>query len=129
MAFMMPVMKNQYNIYPTRSRKSSTCSNASRSRTASESAKSDVVLSSSPRSATSTASEPPVSRCSRAGSLGSSSETDTGSPTKVGSRLSLGKFHTKLVDKLRRKFKRKGSTDDEDGAMEDDAEKGSRSSA
>uniref|UniRef100_T1IXH9 Uncharacterized protein n=1 Tax=Strigamia maritima TaxID=126957 RepID=T1IXH9_STRMM len=142
MAFMMPVMKNQYNIYPSRSRKSSTSSNGTRSRTVSETAKSDV-LSTSPQS---TASEPPASRrfiapsrYSRSGSQDSngsvnesSSSSDTGlpsSPTKIGSRTSLQKFHTKLVDKMKRKFKRKSSTDDEDGAMEDDPDKGVRSSS
>ncbi|KAK2585647.1 hypothetical protein KPH14_010268 [Odynerus spinipes] len=164
MAFMMPVMKNEWDIYKTnRSRRSSECSNprACRSRkmysstsrrrrergeqaclsmrekekgressriifrNVSECSKSaGPSLSTSPGSdfLTSPAhrSVPLTSRhfsraSSRASqsSLQSPSKSTSSSPPKTGSSNSLNKFHTCLVDKLKRSLK-KGDEDEED---------------
>ncbi|XP_035728574.1 uncharacterized protein LOC118444419 [Vespa mandarinia] len=128
MAFMMPVMKNEWDIYKTnRNRRSSECSNprACRSRKVSECSKSaGPSLSTSPGSdfLTSPAhrSIPLTSRhfsraSSRASqsSLQSPSKSTGSSPPKTGSSNSLNKFHICLVDKLKRSLK-KGDDDEED---------------
>ncbi|GBO04227.1 hypothetical protein AVEN_42711-1 [Araneus ventricosus] len=108
MAFMMPVMKNDYNIYASRSRTSSNNSATpagSRRHTQSESA--PVSLSCSPGS--------DVEERLAAISLGCSPRRnsrllDISSP-KSASQNSLHKFHNKVVEKLRRKLR---SKDDDD---------------
>lgn len=125
MAFMMPVMKNEWDIYKTnRSRRSSECSNpqACRSRKVSECSKSEgPSLSTSPGSdfLTSPAhrSVPLTSRhfsrtSSRASqsSLQSPSKSTGSSPPKTGSSNSLNKFHNRLVDKLKRSLKKADDT-------------------
>ncbi|CAK9815772.1 hypothetical protein ANTPLA_LOCUS8775 [Anthophora plagiata] len=131
MAFMMPVVKNEWDIYKTnRSRRSSECSNpqACRSRKqglgrhsyqiVSECSKSEgPSLSTSPGSdfLTSPAhrSVPLTSRhfsrtSSRASqnSLQSPSKSTGSSPPKTGSSNSLNKFHNRLVDKLKKSLKK-----------------------
>ncbi|KAG7199365.1 hypothetical protein KM043_018205 [Ampulex compressa] len=128
MAFMMPVVKNEWDIYKTnRNRRSSECSNpqACRSRKkrtmclqVSECSKSEgPSLSTSPGSdfLTSPAhrSVPLTSRhfsrtSSRASqsSLQSPSKSTGSSPPKTGSSNSLNKFHNRLVDKLKRSLKK-----------------------
>ncbi|XP_058797030.1 uncharacterized protein LOC131667560 isoform X2 [Phymastichus coffea] len=129
MAFMMPVVKNEWDIYKTnRSRRSSECSNpqACRSRKVSECSKSEgPSLSTSPGSdfLTSPAHRSvPVSTrhfsrtSSRASqsSLQSPSKSTGSSPPKTGSSSSLNKFHNRLVDKLKRSLRRA-----EDSACDD----------
>lgn len=138
MAFMMPVMKNDWDIYKSnRSRKTSECSNSSgcRSRKVSECrSECQSSLSSSPSGADYIASphrshsyshsssyHPPqtamqqrqFSRNSSKSSLGQSpSKSMSNSPPKNGTSTSSGslnKFHTRLVDKLKRSLKRDGS--------------------
>ncbi|XP_011874180.1 PREDICTED: uncharacterized protein LOC105565523 isoform X3 [Vollenhovia emeryi] len=121
MAFMMPVVKNEWDIYKTnRNRRSSECSNPQtcRSRKVSECSKSEgPSLSTSPGSdfLTSPAhrSVPLTSRhfsrtSSRASqsSLQSPSKSTGTSPPKTGSSNSLNKFHNRLVDKLKRSLKK-----------------------
>ncbi|XP_076172976.1 uncharacterized protein LOC143149454 isoform X2 [Ptiloglossa arizonensis] len=121
MAFMMPVVKNEWDIYKTnRHRRSSECSNpqACRSRKVSECSKSEgPSLSTSPGSdfLTSPAhrSVPLTSRhfsrtSSRASqnSLQSPSKSTGSSPPKTGSSNSLNKFHNRLVDKLKRSLRK-----------------------
>ncbi|CAB0036156.1 unnamed protein product [Trichogramma brassicae] len=128
MAFMMPVVKNEWDIYKTnRSRRSSECSNpqACRSRKISECSKSEgPSLSTSPGSdfLTSPAhrSVPINSRISRTSSrasqnsLQSPSKSTGSSPPKTGSSGSLNKFHNRLVDKLKRSLRRaEDSSDDQ----------------
>ncbi|KFM80565.1 hypothetical protein X975_01283, partial [Stegodyphus mimosarum] len=106
MAFMMPVMKNDYNIYASRSRTSSNNSVTSgRRHTQSESA--PVSLSCSPGS--------DVEERLAAISLGCSPRrgsrlSDIPSP-KSASQNSLHKFHNKVVEKLRRKLRSKDYDD------------------
>ncbi|KAG8186709.1 hypothetical protein JTE90_015646 [Oedothorax gibbosus] len=100
MAFMMPVMKNDYNIYSSRSRTSSNNSVPSRRHTQSESA--PVSLSSSPGS--------DVEERLAAISLGCSPRRgsrldEVVSTSKSASSSSLHKFHSKVVEKLRRKLR------------------------
>ncbi|XP_042906746.1 uncharacterized protein [Parasteatoda tepidariorum] len=104
MAFMMPVMKNDYNIYASRSRTSSANSTGtqhSRRHTQSESA--PVSLSCSPGS--------DVEERLAAISLGCSPRRGSRlceMPTpKSVSQTSLHKFHIKVVEKLRRKLRSK----------------------
>lgn len=126
MAFMMPVVKNDYNIYrQDRSRRSSECSNPCRSRKVSECSKSDgPSLSTSPgsdflgspahRSAPISVSRQ-YSRSSRNSqtSLQSPCKSNSSSPPKTGSTSSLNKFHNRLVDRLKRSLKCKNASDGE----------------
>lgn len=126
---MMPVMKNDWNIYKcNRSRRVSECSNTSqacRSRKVSESKSEGPSLSTSPGSDYMMAS--PGNRSvpanmsrqySRNGSRTSSSSLQSpsksvaSSPPKVGSQNSLNKFHNRLLDKLKRSL-RSSSKDNE----------------
>lgn len=129
----MPVMKNEFNIYKNRSRPASECSNGSnscRSRKVSESRSECPSLSSSPsndynaspshrtmsaqinRNNSRPFSRTP-SRTSQS-SLTSPTKPVTGcSPPKpnAGSQGSLNKFHTRLVDKLRKSLRKGRSVD------------------
>uniref|UniRef100_A0A0K8TAE4 Uncharacterized protein n=1 Tax=Lygus hesperus TaxID=30085 RepID=A0A0K8TAE4_LYGHE len=119
MAFMMPVVKNDYDIYKGgRSRRSSECTPC-RSRKVSECSKSEgPSLSTSPGADYSTSKSNgrsvPVSvsrqtsRSSR-DSLQSPCKSSSSSPPKSGSSGSLNKFHTRLVDRLKRSLKCKDS--------------------
>ncbi|XP_065205711.1 uncharacterized protein LOC135835402 isoform X1 [Planococcus citri] len=127
MAFMMPVVKNDYNIYKSnRSRRISDCSNPQtcRSRKISECSKSEgPSLSTSPgsdflvgspahRSVPSAMSCRQFSRNSSRtshSSLQSPSKSNSPSPPKSNSTSSLSMFHNKLVDKLKRSLKSKDS--------------------
>lgn len=131
MAFMMPVMKNEFDIYKNRSRKVSECSNASscRSRKVSECRSECPTLSQSPGDYVSSPAHRghsvPINRNnSRPFSRTSSrtSQTSLTSPTKTstgcsppkptgGSQSSLNKFHTRLVDKLRKSLRKSRSED------------------
>lgn len=142
MAFMVPVMKNNYDIYKTeRTRRVSECSNSTtnntkcRSRKTSECSRSECPsLSTSPANdfmqATSPAhrSQPmhmhrmssmPSRPFSRSSSRNSQTSLIT-SPTKNSSSPpkpstnddKLNKFHTRLVDKLRKSLRKNKSTDD-----------------
>lgn len=107
MAFMMPVMKNDYNIYASRSRTSSANSMTPSGRRHTQSESAPVSLSCSPGS--------DVEERLAAISLGCSPRRgsrlcDISSP-KSASQSSLHKFHNKLVEKLRRKLR---SKDDEE---------------
>lgn len=140
MAFMMPVMKNEFDIYKSsRSRRTSECSNQStcRSRKISECSRSDCPsLSTSPGTDYVGVAASPAHRSqpihmqrtmsqprafSRASSRNSQSSLIT-SPTKSsassssppkpsGSESNLAKFHTRLVDKLRKSLRRGKSSD------------------
>lgn len=138
MAFMMPVMKNEFDIYKTsRSRNASECSNnsnACRSRKVSETRSECPSLSTSPstmdygvhRSYMNRNSSRAFSRTSSRTSQSSlTSPTKNCSPPKPianGSQGSLNKFHVRLVDKLRKSFS-KGRTEDRswDPKDEDDS--------
>lgn len=147
MAFMMPVMKNEFDIYKGRQRRISECSNQSncRSRKVSESSRSDCPsLSTSPGNEGFMSSSPahrshPMymshlasrSQFSRNSSRTSQSSLIASSPSKAssgssppkgatgpsvpaaaaGSQSSLNKFHTRLVDKLRKSLRKSKSTD------------------
>lgn len=136
MAFMMPVMKNEFDIYKTsRTRHASECSNTSncRSRKVSETRSECPSFSTSPgtydyaspshRGATGngvgahinrTNSRPFSRTSSRTSQSSLTSPTKTGcSPPKptAGSQNSLNKFHIRLVDKLRKSL-RKGRSED-----------------
>lgn len=134
---MMPVMKNEFDIYKgQRPRRVSECSNQSacRSRKVSESSRSDgPSLSTSPgnefmagspaRNRSHPMYMPHLARpqFSRNSSRNSQSSLIT-SPTKAstgtsppkpasGSQSSLNKFHSRLVDKLRKSLRKSKSTD------------------
>lgn len=139
MAFMMPVMKNEFDIYKGRQRRVSECSNQSscRSRKVSESSRSDCPsLSTSPGNEfmagsparhrshpmymSHLASRPQFSRnssrTSQCSLVTSPTKASTGtSPPKPasssGSQGSLNKFHIRLVDKLRRSLRKSKSSD------------------
>ncbi|XP_011311164.1 uncharacterized protein [Fopius arisanus] len=130
MAFMMPVVKNEWDIYKTnRSRRSSECSNpqACRSRKVSECSKSEgPSLSTSPgsdfltspahRSVAVGASSRHFSRTSSRASqssLQSPSKSTGSSPPKTGSSNSLNKFHNRLVDKLKRSLRKADDTSED----------------
>lgn len=138
MAFMMPVVKNDWNIYKSntsRSRRSSECNNnnnngnhnssGSRSRKVSECRSEGPSLSTSPdshllghspahrsvpinmshgRGMTRTSS-----RTSQ-NSLQSPSKSMGNSPLKSQSSSSLNKFHTRLVDRLKRSLTKSDSS-------------------
>lgn len=127
MAFMMPVMKNEFDIYKGgRTRKESECSNnstACRSRKVSETRSECPSLSTSPSTMDYGCHRNYINRNnSRAFSRTSSrtSQSSLTSPTKngcsppkpsSGSQGSLNKFHVRLVDKLRKSFS-KGRSED-----------------
>lgn len=140
MAFMMPVMKNEFDIYKGgRSRRISECSNTSqcRSRKVSECRSECPSLSTSPGNEFMSANSPAhrsqpiqMNRTSSRAFSRTSSRTSQNSfvmsPTKGsqnasppkpvttptnGSQGSLNKFHTRLVDKLRRSLRKDSSTD------------------
>lgn len=123
MAFMMPVMKNEFDIYKGgRSRNTSECSNNTcRSRKVSETRSECPSLSTSPSTTDYSRSNYMNRNNSRAFSRTSSrtSQSSLTSPTKncsppkpsSGSQGSLNKFHVRLVDKLRKSFG-KSRTDD-----------------
>lgn len=126
----MPVMKNEFDIYKNRSRKVSECSNGScRSRKVSEcrsecpsfaTAPGDYAASPAHRGHSvpiNRTNSRPFSRTSSRtsqSSLSSPTKTSTGcSPPKptAGSQSSLNKFHTRLVDKLRKSLRKTRSED------------------
>ncbi|XP_063230623.1 uncharacterized protein LOC134535447 [Bacillus rossius redtenbacheri] len=107
MAFMMPVVKNDWDIYKSaRSRRSSECSNPQtcRSRKVSECSKSEC-----PSLSTSPGSDLAVgSPAHRSVSLAvASPQSPCASPPKAGSQSSLNKFHSRLVDRLKRSLRSK----------------------
>lgn len=139
MAFMMPVMKNEFDIYKGRQRRVSECSNQSscRSRKVSESSRSDCPsLSTSPGSEfvagsparhrshpmymSHLASRPQFSRSASRNSQSSlitsptkAASASSSSPPKpaTGSQSSLSSFHTRLVDKLRKSLRKSKSSE------------------
>ncbi|XP_073980955.1 uncharacterized protein isoform X2 [Rhodnius prolixus] len=127
MAFMMPVVKNDYDIYKTaRSRRSSECSNPTscRSRKVSECSKSegpslstspgsDFIVGSPAHRSVPISMSRQYSRSSRTSqsSLQSPCKSNSSSPPKSGSANSLNKFHNRLVDRLKRSLKCKDSSD------------------
>lgn len=130
MAFMMPVVKNDWDIYKSnRSRRVSECSNSRscRSRKVSEcksegpslstSPGSDFLSSSSPghRSVPANMSRQYYSRTSSRtseSSLQSPCKSVSSSPPKSASTNSLNKFHNRLLDKLKKSL-RSSSTENE----------------
>ncbi|XP_072158908.1 uncharacterized protein [Bemisia tabaci] len=129
MAFMMPVVKNDYDIYKSnRSRRTSECSNpqSCRSRKVSECSKSEgPSLSTSPGSDFIIGSPAhrsvPVgmgrqfsrnsSRTSQSSLIQSPIKSASSSPPKSGSQSSLNKFHSRLVDKLKKSLGRPTADD------------------
>uniref|UniRef100_U5EPX3 Uncharacterized protein n=1 Tax=Corethrella appendiculata TaxID=1370023 RepID=U5EPX3_9DIPT len=128
MAFMMPVMRNEFDIYKGRSRNASECSNQNtcRSRKVSESSS----LSTSPANdfiSPSHRSQPihmhhiasrsqfsrNSSRTSQSSLITSPTKTcpSTSPPKPSGSQNSLNKFHMRLVDKLRKSLRRAKSSE------------------
>lgn len=136
---MMPVMKNEFDIYKGRQRRVSECSNQSscRSRKVSESSRSDCPsLSTSPGNEFAVgsparqrshpmymshlASRPQFSRSTSRNSQSSlitsptkAASASSSSPPKpaTGSQSSLSSFHTRLVDKLRKSLRKSKSSD------------------
>lgn len=137
MAFMMPVMKNEFDIYKGRQRRVSECSNNSncRSRKVSEGSRSDCPsLSTSPGnefmagSPSRHRSHPMYmshlarpqfsrnsSRTSQSSLITSPSKASASSsppkPASTESQSSLNKFHTRLVDKLRKSLRKSKSSE------------------
>lgn len=139
MAFMMPVVKNDWDIYKSnRSRRSSECSNpqSCRSRKVSECKSEGPSLSTSPGSDYVVGSPAhrsvPVNMSSRQYSRASSRTSQTSlqspckstssSPPKSGSESSLNKFHNRLVDKLKRSLRHKSGSDSNNSWVECDRE-------
>ncbi|XP_067143829.1 uncharacterized protein [Centruroides vittatus] len=116
MAFMMPVVKNEYDIYG--SRRSSTCSNQTRSRCPTRSSSVTASLSCSPGSDLDYRLASVSMGCSRHSRNGSGCQSEIPSP-KSASSVSLQKFHNRLLDKLKKKLKIKDddSSDDEGQKM------------
>lgn len=128
MAFMMPVMKNDYDIYKSnRSRRVSECSNPQqcRSRKVSECKSEGPSLSTSPGSefivgspghrsvpANMSRQYSRISSRTSQNSLQSPCKSASNSPPKNGSQSSLNKFHNRLLDKLKRSL-RKDSSENE----------------
>ncbi|GAB0092525.1 hypothetical protein DMENIID0001_075250 [Sergentomyia squamirostris] len=136
MAFMVPVMKNEFNIYKTdRNRRISECSSNSstcRSRKVSESSRSEgPSLSTSPGTDWGSPGQRafPMNRNTSRGFSRNSSRTSQNSlmsPTKAnttvgcsppkpsssGSSGSLNKFHNRLVDKLKKTLRRDNSREE-----------------
>lgn len=139
MAFMVPVMKKDFDIYKTgRSRRASDCSKSSAcsSRKVSESRSECPSLSTSPesdylnavspshrsqpiQSINRNTSRPQISRASSRNSqsslIASPAKANGGcavpKPNSTGSQSSLNKFHSRLVDKLRKSLRKARSTD------------------
>ncbi|KAL3265827.1 hypothetical protein HHI36_010023 [Cryptolaemus montrouzieri] len=128
MAFMMPVVKNDWDIYKSkRNRRVSECSNTStcRSRKVSECKSEGPSLSTSPGNdfhppAPSTCKSVPSNMSkqnsySRASSRASESslqsprKSSTSSPPKIDSSSNLNNFHCRLLDKLKKSLKNKDS--------------------
>lgn len=125
MAFMMPVVKNDWDIYKSnRSRRVSECSNPTscRSRKVSECKSEGPSLSTSPGSdymvSSPTHRSVPANmsrQYSRASSRTSQSslqspiKSTSSSPPKNGSESSLNKFHNRLLDKLKKSLRSKDS--------------------
>ncbi|CAH0561010.1 unnamed protein product [Brassicogethes aeneus] len=126
MAFMMPVVKNDWDIYKSnRSRRVSECSNTSncRSRKVSECRSEGPSLSTSPgsdfitspthnRSVPANMSSKQYSRANSrtsSNSLQSPIKSESCSPPKNESSTSLNKFHNRLLDKLKKSLKHKDS--------------------
>ncbi|XP_019869067.1 uncharacterized protein LOC109597750 [Aethina tumida] len=123
MAFMMPVVKNDWDIYKSnRSRRVSECSNTSncRSRKVSEcrsegpslstSPGSDFITSPTHRSVPANMSSKQYSRANSrtsSNSLQSPVKSESCSPPKCNSTTSLNKFHNRLLDKLKKTMKHK----------------------
>lgn len=122
MAFMMPVVKNDWDIYKSnRTRRASECPNTTscRSRKVSECRSEGPSLSTSPGSdfiTTPTHRSVPAnmssrqysrasSRTSEGGSLQSPIKSASCSPPKDDSG-SMNKFHNRLLDKLKRSLRR-----------------------
>lgn len=125
MAFMMPVVKNEWDIYNSRQRRVSECSSSCRSRKASECKSEGPSLSTSPgseyivhspghRSVPTNMSRQysRVSSRTSQSSLQSPCKSAASSPPKNGSQSSLNKFHNRLLDKLKRSL-RKDNSDSE----------------
>lgn len=132
MAFMMPVVKNDWDIYKSnRTRRLSECSNTgtcSRSRKVSECKSEGGSLSTSPPTIEYVPTKTPVhtksapanitkqqtgfsrssSRASE-GSLQSPMRSSCSSPPTKGSDNNLNSFHNKLLNKLKKSFKNKDS--------------------
>lgn len=138
---MMPVMKNEFDIYKGRQRRVSECSSQSncRSRKVSESSRSDCPsLSTSPGNdfmaagsparhrshpmyMSHLASRPQFSRSASRNSqnslvtsptkAASASSSSPPKPASSGSQSSLSSFHTRLVDKLRKSLRKSKSSD------------------
>lgn len=125
MAFMMPVVKNDWDIYKcNRSRRISECSNSQscRSRKVSECKSEGPSLSTSPgsdfivgspghRSVPANMSRQYSRMSSRTSqnSLQSPCKSVGSSPPKSDSQTSLNKFHNRLLDKLKRSLRSKDS--------------------
>ncbi|XP_065345696.1 uncharacterized protein LOC135943177 [Cloeon dipterum] len=121
MAFMMPVVKNDWNIYKSQ-RPSGNRRSSESSRKVSESRSSECPsLSTSPgstdffspahRSAPMAVRTSHSSRASLQSPSKGSSSASSSPPKSTGSQSSLNKFHSRLVDKLKRSF-RSSSSDD-----------------
>lgn len=132
----MPIMKSNYDVYGTcKQRKVSEGSSSSRSRKISQNSSSDCPsLSTSPNDIVSPShrnlhhvmsvpTHRQAHQFSRGSSRNSQSSQSILSPTKSysssppkpvqgGSQNSLNKFHNKLLDRLRKSFRRSCSSDD-----------------
>ncbi len=137
MAFMVPVMKKDFDIYKTgRSRRASECSKSSAcsSRKVSECRSECPSLSTSPESLYAVSpshrsqpiqsmnrntSRPQISRASSRNSQSSlisspakaNGNCNVPKPSTNDSQSSLNKFHSRLVDKLRKSLRKARSTD------------------
>ncbi|XP_059479827.1 uncharacterized protein LOC132199256 [Neocloeon triangulifer] len=125
MAFMMPVVKNDWDIYRSQRTNNNMrrTSDNSRSRKASECRSSECPsLSTSPgstdffspahRSAPMAVRTSNSSRASLQSPSKGSSTASSSPPKSSGSQSSLNKFHTRLVDKLKRSFRSSSSEAD-----------------
>lgn len=134
MAFMMPVVKNDWDIYKSnRTRRVSECSNPStcRSRKVSECRSEGPSVSTSPGSECITPTHRSVptnmsrqysrvsSRTSE-GSLQSPIKSVSSSPPKEDSAASLNKFHNRLIDKLKKSLKCKDSCNEKTSSWDNE---------
>ncbi|GFR05182.1 uncharacterized protein TNCT_436421 [Trichonephila clavata] len=94
MAFMMPVVKNDYNIYPS-------CP-SSRAGSGTPQSSRGSSLSTSPRSASSFVSSPRHSQTPAYANM-----------PKSESQTSLHKFHNRVLEKLRKTFRSKDASRDD----------------
>ncbi|XP_013793067.1 uncharacterized protein LOC106477006 [Limulus polyphemus] len=101
MAFMMPVVKGEYEIYPNRSRRGSACSQ-SRSRRGTQV---ESSLSCSPESDVEERMAAIVSLEHESKEHNSSHSISGSQSLKSASNTSLDKFHCRLVDKLKKKLR------------------------